>query len=129
MQFGGPFGASAMFAYLLAHALLKAGLFCAVRIILHRLRSISERIFFGRGVALRWTAALWFLGAAGLAGAPPFSTMLGEARTSAARKFAEFHSIRLLSLSGGVLTSAALLRVGMHTFFGLGDLLVTDRPC
>ena len=74
----GPLAIAAMLTYLLGHALIKSGLFFVSGMMLHRLRSINERILFGKGVKLRWTAGLWFLGAIGLAAAPPFSLMLGE---------------------------------------------------
>jgi multicomponent Na+:H+ antiporter subunit D len=118
---------AAMLTYLLAHALVKSGLFFMAGILLHRLRSISEPVLFGRGRGLRWSALLWFLGAAGLAGAPPFATMLGEAGASNAADLAGVPGISFLFLFAGVMTGAAVLRVGMHTFWGWGDKPLTDR--
>ncbi len=123
----GPLAVAAMLTYLLAHALIKSGLFFVSGIILHRLRSISERVLFRRGLKLRWTAALWFLGGIGLAAAPPFSTMLAEAGVSHAAEAAHVPGISLLFFFAGAITSAAVLRVGMHTFFGWGETPITDR--
>ena len=123
----GPLAVAAMLTYLLAHSLIKSGLFFVTGIMLHRLRSISERILFGRGVTLRWTAGLWFLGAIGLAAAPPFSLMLGEAGATRAAELVGFHGIWILFVFGGAITSAAVLRVGAHTFLGWGDQPATDR--
>jgi multicomponent Na+:H+ antiporter subunit D len=122
----GPLAIAAMLTYLLGHALIKSGLFFVSGIMLHRLRSISERILFGKGTKLRWTAGLWFLGAIGLAAAPPFSLMLGEAGATRAAELAGVRGIWILFVFGGAITSAAVLRVGAHTFLGWGDAPATD---
>ncbi len=118
---------AAMLAYLLAHALIKSELFFTSGIILHRLRSISERVLFRRGTGLRGTACLWFIGAAGLAGLPPFVSMIGEAGTSQAAKIAGVDGISWLFFFAGSITSAAVLRAGMHIFLGAGENPLTDR--
>jgi multicomponent Na+:H+ antiporter subunit D len=123
----GPLAVAAMFTYLLAHALVKSGLFFVSGIILHRLRSISEKVLFGRGVGLYRTAALWFLGGAGLAAAPAFATSLGEAGASKAADQVGLHGVSLLFLFGGVMTCAAVWRVGIHTFLGWGSSPLSDR--
>ena len=124
----GPLAVAAMLTYLLTHALVKSGLFFVAGIILHRLRSISERILFARGGALRWTALLWFLGAAGLAAAPPFGTMLGEAAAAHAAELAGVRGVSLIFLFAGATTAAAVLRVGARTFLGWGDAPLSDPP-
>ncbi len=123
----GRLAVAAVFTYLVAHALVKSGLFFVSGILLHRLRSISEPALFGQGRELRWTGLLWFLGAAGLAAAPPFALLLGEAAASDAAEAAGLSSVSYLFLFGGILTSAAVLRVGMHTFLGWGDPPISDR--
>jgi len=126
MAIGSPLAIAAMLTYLLAHAFLKSSLFFTSGIILHRLRSISERILFRRGTRLPAIAALWFLGGAGLAAAPGFATMLAEAGVARAEELEHLHGISLLFLIGGVLTGAAVFRVGIHTFLGWGSEPLTD---
>jgi multicomponent Na+:H+ antiporter subunit D len=116
-----------MMTYLFGHALIKGSLFLSSGIILHRLRAIGERSLFAKGKTLRWTAALWFLGALGLAAAPVFLTMTGEAGISDAAEHIGLPWISWLCVAGGVLTSAAVLRVGMHTFLGWGTEPITDE--
>ena len=123
----GPLAIAAMLTYLLGHALIKSGLFFVTGIILHRLRSISEKALFARGLQLRWTAALWFLGGAGLAAAPPFALLLGEAGIDGAAEAAGVHGISIVFLFGGAITAAAVFRIGMHTFLGWGTEPVTDQ--
>ena len=122
-----PLVIAGLLMYLFAHALVKSGLFFVSGILLHRLRTISEPALFNRGRGLRFTAVLWFLGALGLAGAPPFSTMLGESLTSRAGDLLGLHWLSYLFIAGGALTGAAILRVGMHVFLGWGDGGITDR--
>jgi multicomponent Na+:H+ antiporter subunit D len=122
-----PLAIAAVFVYMLAHAFIKSSLFFVSGIILHRLRSISESAIFGKGKELRWTAGLWFLGGLGLAGAPGFSTMLGEAAVSGAAKESGIRGLSLVFLFAGVMTSAAVFRVGMHTFLGWGAGPISDR--
>ena len=124
---GGPLATAAMLTYLLAHAFVKSSLFFVTGMMLHRLRSISERALFGKGKALPLTAVMWFLGGAGLAAAPPFVTMLGEAGADHAGVLAGVHGVAPLFLAGGALTCAAVFRSGMRIFFGWGDEPITDE--
>ncbi len=119
---------AAFLLYLLAHALIKSSLFFCSGILLHRLRTISEPKLFGRGRGLWWTALLWFLGGAGLAGAPPFLTMSGEALASDAARPFGLHWLFAAFIFGGLFTAAAVFRSGMHIFFGWGDAPITDEP-
>jgi multicomponent Na+:H+ antiporter subunit D len=123
----GPVAIAAMFVYLVAHAFVKSSLFFVSGIMLHRLRSMSEHVLFGKGRPLRWTAALWFLGGAGLGAGPCFSTMLGDAGMSSAAEQAGIHGLSWPFMFAGVMTSAAVFRVGLHTFAGWGDAPITDR--
>jgi multicomponent Na+:H+ antiporter subunit D len=127
MGIGSPVAVAAMLTYLLAHALIKSSLFFTSGIVLHRLRSISERVLFRRGMDLPFTACLWFLGGAGLAAGPGFATMLAEAGVARAEDIAHLHGISLLFMIGGALTGAAVFRVGMHTFLGWGSEPLTDE--
>lgn len=124
---GGPMAIAAMLTYLLAHALIKSGLFFTSGIMLHRFRSISEKALFGKGRGFWWIAGLWFLGGAGLAAAPPFATFLGEAGASHTAESIGFAGVSWIFLFGGAMTGAAVFRVGMRVFFGWGDEPITDR--
>jgi len=126
LAMGGPTAVAAMLTYLLAHALIKSSLFFTAGVLLHRFRSISERPLFGKAKGFRWTGALWFLGGAGLAAAPPFATFIGEAGASQASGSVGFHFVSWIFLFGGAITGAAVFRVGMHTFLGWGKGPISD---
>lgn len=111
-----------LFLYLLAHALVKSGLFFLTGILLHRLRSMSEPKLHGCGKELHWTAVLWFLGGLGLAGAPGFLTMAGEVHVTGQAEWSEW-----IFLISGALTGAAVLRAGLRIFFGWGDPGPVDK--
>lgn len=118
---------SAMLLYLVAHAFIKAALFFLCGTLLHRLRSMSEPRLFEKGRTLRWTALLWFLGGAALAGLPPFALFLGEGAASSAGERAGVPGLWLLFVFGGAITAAGVFRVGIHTFAGWGATPYTDR--
>lgn len=124
---GGALGLAAMLTYLIAHAFVKGGLFFLSGVLLHNQRSITERELFAAGRKLHWAAVLWILGAVGLAAAPPLALMLGEAAAEHAAELSQLHGLSALFIIGGALTSAAVLRVGMHTFFGWGEGALSDR--
>ncbi len=121
-----PTAVAGTLLYLLAHGLIKGSLFFTAGIILHRLRAVSEPKLMGQGRTLRWTALLWFLGGAGLAGAPPFGTTVGEALSSHAAEGAGLGWLKYVFLLGGFLTGAAVLRAGARVFLGWGDAPITD---
>ncbi|MGA7157370.1 MAG: proton-conducting transporter membrane subunit [Acidobacteriaceae bacterium] len=124
---GGPLAFAAMLVYLVGHAFVKGSLFLTSGILLHRLRAIGEKDLFAKGKGLRWTAVLWFLGAVGLAAAPPFLLMAGEAGISKAAEQMGWGWVSGVCLIGGMLTCAATLRIGMHTFLGWGSEPITDE--
>ncbi len=126
MAVGGPMGIAAMLVYLFAHALIKSGLFFTTGMMLHRFRSIGERALFRKGMGFPWTAALWFAGGMGLAAAPPFATLIGEAGASHAAEALRFPEVSWVFLFGGLITGAAVFRVGMRVFLGWGDEPPTD---
>ncbi len=123
----GPLATAGFLTYVLGHAFVKSALFFLSGILLHRLRTASEPALFARGKALRFTALLWFLGALGLASFPGFATMQGEALTSNSAEAAGIPWLSYLFMIGGTFTAAAVLRVGMHTFFGWGTEPITDQ--
>jgi multicomponent Na+:H+ antiporter subunit D len=123
----GPLATAGFFTYVVFHAFLKAALFFLAGVLLHRLRTASEPALFGRGKQLHLTAALWFVAGLGLAAAPGFGTVLGEALISNAAEASGIRWLSLVFLLSGALTAAAVLRVGFHTFFGWGTEPLTDR--
>ncbi len=123
---GGTVAFGGFLTYLLAHAFIKAALFFCSGIVLHRLRSMSEQLLWQRKRVLVWTGVLWFAGGLGLAGLPPFGTWLGEAITENAAKLTGTSGLAILFLFGESLTAAAVFRVGLHIFAGLGSAPLTD---
>ncbi len=111
-----------LFVYLVAHGLVKAGLFFCAGILLHRFETMSEPALFGKGRSLRWTAPLWFLGGLGLAAAPGFALWAGETHVTDGAPWAE-----AIFFIAGAMTGAAVLRVGLRVFAGLGDAGPVDR--
>lgn len=111
-----------LFLYLTGHAFVKSCLFFLAGILLHRFKSLSEPILFGKGRVLRWTAALWFLGGLGLAGTSGFALATGESRITEHAQWTE-----AVCTFAGVITGAAVLRAGFRIFLQWGDAGPKDK--
>jgi multicomponent Na+:H+ antiporter subunit D len=127
MGLGSRMAIAGWLVYLCAHAVIKSGLFFTAGVLLHRLRTMSEPILFAKGKQLKFTAAVWFLGACGLAGLPPYALAVGEDMVSHARHGTLEIASTVLFLISGILTAGAVLRVFMRVFCGWGDHGPSDR--
>jgi len=105
---------------LLAGFLIKAALFLAVGILLHRLGSVDEFELHGRCRGLRKTGILFALGGLALAGAPPFGLFTGKALIEEAAGRVGHGWIAGVALFSSVLTGGAVLRATGRIFLGLG---------
>lgn len=113
-----PVAAAALYA--LGHGLAKAALFLLAGVVLHRLRSVDEVALHGRGWRDRWLAVPFALGAAALAGAPPFGTAAADAELEAAARALGYGWLRWPLAFAGAVTAAAVLRAAGRIFLGLG---------
>lgn len=123
----GPLATAGFLVYLAAHAFIKASLFFVAGILLHRYRTASSPLLFGRGKKQPAVAALWFLGGLGLAGLPVFATALGDAFASHAGQASGMGWIAYVFVLSGLLTAGAVFRVGLQTFLGWGSPPISDR--
>jgi len=113
-----PLGLAGAALYVTGHAFVKAALFLAVGIVLHRLHSVNETWLHGRGRRLPVTGVIFTVAAFGLADLPPFGTFLGKGwiEDSAAAPW-----LTAIFIACGVLVGGAVLRVAGGVFYGLGD--------
>jgi multicomponent Na+:H+ antiporter subunit D len=116
-----PLGLAGAALYVAGHALVKAALFLAVGIVLHRLGSVNETALHGRGRALPVTGVIFTLAAFGLADLPPFATFLGKGWIEDGSSARGLTWIIVLLVGSSVLVGAAVLRVAGGVFYGLGD--------
>jgi multicomponent Na+:H+ antiporter subunit D len=114
--------------YALSHGLIKGGLFLCAGIVLHRLKKIGENHLHGQGRGMWFTAALFILGALGLAGIAPFGTLLGESMISHAAKDVHQAWLAYLFIFVELITAAAVLRATFRIFFGWGKPAPMDEP-
>ncbi len=122
-----PKALAGFLVYALSHGFIKGGLFLCAGILLHRFERIGEDHLHGRGRGMWFTAALFILGAWGLAGVAPFGTLLGESMISDAAKEAHQGWLVYLFQFVEIITAAAVLRVTFRIFFGWGDPAPTDK--
>jgi multicomponent Na+:H+ antiporter subunit D len=117
--------------FVLAHALLKGGLFLACGILARQLHTVDELRLRGRGRELPVVGVLFGLGAVGLIGLPYVGTFLGHELIGDAASLGGRGWIPpLLALAASV-SSAAILRAGARVFLGWGpahDPLLTREP-
>jgi multicomponent Na+:H+ antiporter subunit D len=125
LEAGGLAGA---LIYTLGHAMAKAPLFLGAGILLHRFGSVDELELRGRGRRLPLAAAIFLVGAAGLASLPPFGTFLGEARIDEAAEAVGYPWLSLVFFAVGALTAAAVLRATGRVFMGWGGGREEETP-
>jgi len=115
----------------LAHGLLKGGLFLICGIVLVELRHIDELEVHGAGRRLPGTGVLWLLGTVGLIGIPPLGVFLAHQLLD---EGARAHGFGWLAAVGAVASgvcAGAMLRAGARIFLGWGaeeDHLLTPEP-
>src|SRR5438132_635557 len=124
--------------YLLGHGAAKSALFIGAGIILHRLRTVDELKLHARGKKIFGLASLLILAALGLAGVPPYGTLLGEAVIDHNAEQLGFKWVSWIFIAASVITAAAVFRVLGNLYFGLesrqsgdksaGDTGLTDEP-
>jgi multicomponent Na+:H+ antiporter subunit D len=115
----------------LAHGLLKGGLFLVCGLVLIQLRQIDELRLHGAGRRLRWSAALWFLGSVGLIGIPYVGSFLGHSLIEDGATVVGIEWVQPFLMVGAGLASAALLRAGARVFLGWGpaeDPMLSPQP-
>jgi multicomponent Na+:H+ antiporter subunit D len=115
----------------LAHGLLKCGLFLLCGVILVELRHIDELRVYGAGRRLRWTGVLWLLGTIGLVGLPPFGVFLAEQLLGQGAREGGFGWLAAVGAVTSGICAGAMLRAGARVFLGWGareDGLLSPEP-
>lgn len=106
--------------YIFGHGLVKAALFLAVGILLHRTGSVDEFDLFDRCKHLPGTAVLFTLGGLALAGVPPFGLFTGKSLLEHAGAESGYGWIAWIALFASLVTGGAVLRAAGRIFLGLG---------
>jgi multicomponent Na+:H+ antiporter subunit D len=118
-------------AVVIAHGLLKGGLFLCVGILLNRLSSVDELRLRGHGRSLPWVGALFTLGAIGLAAPVPFGLFLGKSLLEESATHTGYGWVAPVVTAVTIVSVAAILRVAGRVFLGLGpadDPLLSPEP-
>lgn len=106
--------------YVVGHGALKAALFMAAGVVLHKFDTVDEFKLLGEGKRLLGGSAMGLLLAIGLSGVPPYGTWMGEAIIDHAAEEVGFSWISYVFMFGGIVTAAAVLRVIGRFEFGWG---------
>jgi multicomponent Na+:H+ antiporter subunit D len=115
----------------LAHGLLKGGLFLCAGILLVELKGVDELRLHGRARSYRLLGVVFLLGAVGLLDLPYVGTYLGHAQIEEGAALDHLHWVPpLLTVASGISTGA-ILRAGARIFLGWGskdDPLLSPEP-
>jgi multicomponent Na+:H+ antiporter subunit D len=126
-----PRGTAGTALWVVSHGLLKGALFLAAGIVLNELGDVDELRLRGRGRELRVAAAVFVLGALGLAGLPFVGSFGGHSLVEeAARGVGHGWAVAVLVL-GSAVTCGAILRAAARIFLGWGaaeDPLLSPEP-
>lgn len=115
-----PLGLAGAAYYVLAHGLVKAGLFLGAGVLLNRFASADENQLHGRGRRFPVLGLVLAAGGLALAGVPPFGIFRGKALIEHASETAGYGWVVWPMLAASALTGGAVLRVTGHVFLGLG---------
>ncbi len=115
-----PAGLGGTAVYVVADALVKATLFLAIGILLHRYGSGDEYHLHGRGRELPWAGLLFVIGGLGLAGLPPLGTSLGKSLIQQEAALLGYSWMPAVFMVASAVTGAAVLRAAGRIFLGRG---------
>jgi len=115
----------------LAHGLLKAGLFLVCGLVIVQLREVDELRLHGAGRRLPFSAVFWLAGTIGMIGVPYVGVFLGHSLIDdgAASQGAEW--LQAVTMVAAGVTAGTLLRAWARVFLGWGpreDQLLTREP-
>jgi len=115
----------------LAHGLLKGGLFLICGVLLVELHHIDELRLHGAGRRLPWIGVLWLAGTIGLVGVPPVGVFLAHQFLNADAREHGFAWLAAIGAVASGVCAGAMLRAGARIFLGWGsdeDELLTPEP-
>jgi multicomponent Na+:H+ antiporter subunit D len=113
--------------FVVGDGLVKAALFACIGALQHRFDAIGERELHGRGRELWPVGIVYGLAALAIADLPPFGAFLGRAMIEdAALKAGSYDWLPPFIALVSALAGAALLRVGIRVFTGLGAVAPED---
>ncbi len=115
----------------IAHGLLKGGLFLCVGILLNRLSSVDELTLHGRARRSWLTGLLFTAAALALTAPPPFGLFLGKSLLDESAMHGGYGWVAPFVTAVAIVSGAAVLRVAGRVFLGLGpreDALLSPEP-
>jgi multicomponent Na+:H+ antiporter subunit D len=115
----------------LAHGLLKAGLFLVCGLVIVQLRDVDELRLHGAGRRLPFSAVFWLAGTIGMIGVPYVGVFLGHALIDDGAASQHVEWLQPITMVAAGVTAGTLLRAWARVFLGWGpreDELLTREP-
>ncbi len=116
-----PASVGGLLVYVLGHAGVKGALFLCAGLLLNHHGSLDAEELYGRGREMPVTRVCFLVGALALAGLPPSGTWLGKTLSEDGLSHAGYGWAPALFVATSALTGAAVLRVGLQIFLGVGE--------
>jgi multicomponent Na+:H+ antiporter subunit D len=126
-----PNGLAGSAAIVIAHGLIKGGLFLCVGILLNRLSSVDELTLHSAGRALWPAGTIFTIGALALAAPAPSGLFLGKSLVEESAAHGGYGWVAPLVTAVTIVSVGAILRVAGRVFLGLGpraDPLLSPEP-
>ena len=127
-----PEGLAGASIFVQGFAVLIGGLFLAAGILRYRTGRYDELELTARPRHLRWTGAVFFAGAAGLAGLPPFGIFWGQMMIDGSAHRLGYFFIPWVAFVAAVLSAASVFRFAGRAFFRWGppveEFAESSRP-
>jgi multicomponent Na+:H+ antiporter subunit D len=126
-----PKGLAGSAATVIAHGLLKGGLFLCIGIVLNRLSSVDELRLRGAGRELPVTGVFFTLAALALAAPAPFGLFLGKSLIEESASHQGYGWVAPVVTLVTIVSVGAILRAAGRIFLGLGpaeDALLSPEP-
>jgi multicomponent Na+:H+ antiporter subunit D len=126
-----PTSLSGVASLVLAHGLLKGGLFMLSGVVLFELRRIDELKLRGAGRGMPVVAGLWFASTIGLAGVPYVGAFDGHQLLDEGARSSGYPWLAAVAMVAAGVSAGAMLRAGARVFLGWGaerDELLSPEP-
>ncbi|MGZ4349543.1 MAG: complex I subunit 5 family protein [Solirubrobacteraceae bacterium] len=106
--------------FIVGHGLVKAALFMACGVLMHRFRTVDEYDLHGRGREVRAVGLIFLAGGLLLVAPPPFTQFQGKALMESASMEAGYGWLIVIFAIVSAATGGAVLRVAGRVFLGWG---------
>ncbi|WP_029009227.1 NADH-quinone oxidoreductase subunit L [Azospirillum halopraeferens] len=127
LSLGSGLGLAAGLFYCLSHALFKGTLFMCAGAVQHATGTRDLRDLGGLAAAMPWTARIWIIAAASIAGVPLTNGFVAKWLVFGAALDQGLMAIVMVAWIGSILTAFSFLKATVNTFYGAPSAALAGR--